>query len=146
MSNDPPPEGASVRTLNPDFAYETARLEAVLCEGTITVNREDVERFRRLMGYPPTPQDRTPVAPSSMGLTYGLRLGWENAIFPPGAIRMGDDDVFGVPARVADRLRTEFRIVEKFERKGRRFMKYEMRTHNQTGSLVCSVTFVAVVP
>lgn len=132
--------------LNPDFAYDTARLDAVLCEGTITVSREDVERFRGLMGYAATPPGQTPAAPPSMGLTYGLRLGWENAIFPPGAIRMGDDDVFGVPARVDDRLRTEVRIVEKFERKGRRFMKYEMRTHNQTGALVCSVTFAAVVP
>ena len=81
-----------------------------------------------------------------MGLTYGLRLGWENEIFPPGAIRMGDDDVFGVPARVGDRLMTQFRIVEKFERKNRKFMKYQMRTHNQASEMVCLVSFTAVVP
>ena len=132
--------------MNPDFAYDTARLDQVLCQGSCSVTAADVEKFRRLMGYPETPPGQVPATPASMGLTYGLRLGWENAIFPPGAIRMGDDDVFGVPARVGDALVTQFRIVEKFERKNRKFMKYEMRTLNQVGELVCSVSFTAVVP
>ena len=132
--------------MHPDFLFETARLDQVLCEGRCTVTTADVERFRRLMGYDATPPGQVPTTPSSMGLTYGLRLGWDNQIFPPGAIRMGDDDVFGVPALVGDQLLTQFRIVEKFERKNRKFMKYEMRTHNQTGQLVCAVSFTAVVP
>ena len=132
--------------MNPDFAYDTARLDQVLCEGGCAVTSADVERFRRLMGYLPTPPGQVPAAPPSMGLTYGLRLGWENEIFPPGAIRMGDDDVFGVPARVGDQLVTQFRIVEKFERKNRKFMKYQMRTHNQASEMVCLVSFTAVVP
>ena len=132
--------------MNPDFLYDSARLEQVLCEGRCTVTAAEVEQFRRLMGYEATPAGELPVTPSSMGLTFGLRLGWENQIFPPGAIRMGDDDVFGVPARVGEELLTQFRIVEKFERKNRKFMKYEMRTHNLAGQLVCSVSFTAVVP
>lgn len=132
--------------MNPDFLFETARLDQVLCEGRCTVTGADVERFRRLMGYDATPPGQVPATPSSMGLTYGLRLGWDNRIFPPGAIRMGDDDVFGVPARVGDELLTQFRIVDKFERKNRNFMKYEMRTHNQAGQLVCAVSFTALVP
>ena len=132
--------------MNPDFAYDTACLEQVLCEGSCLVEAQEVERFRRLLGYPPTPAGATPVAPPSMGLTYGLKLGWEHDIFPPGAIRMGDEDVFGVPACVGDHLLTQFRIAGKFERKGRRFMKYEMRTANQNQQLVCSVTFTAIVP
>ena len=132
--------------MNPDFAYDTARLDQVLCEGTCTVAAADVEQFRRLMGYPETPIGQVPVTPPSMGLTYGLRLGWENAIFPPGVVRMGDDDKFGMPARVGDRLVTQFRIVEKFDRKNRKFMKYEMRTHNQVSELVCSVSFTVLMP
>ena len=132
--------------MNPDFAYDTARLDEVLCEGACVVEAQEVERFRRLLGYAPTPANATPWAPPSMGLTYGLKLGWDHAIFPPGVIRMGDEDVFGVPARVGDRLLTQFRIAGKFERKGRRFMKYEMRTSNQDQQLVCSVTFTAIVP
>ena len=132
--------------MNPDFAYDTARLDQVLCEGSCTVTAAEVERFRQLMGYPETPPGEVPATPTSMGLTYGLRLGWENNIFPPGAIRMGDDDVFGVPARVGDRLVTQFCIVEKFERKNRKFMKYQMRTLNQAGEMVCAVSFTAVVP
>ena len=132
--------------MNPDFAYDTARLDQVLCEGNCTVTAAEVERFRQLMAYPETPPGEVPATPASMGLTYGLRLGWENKIFPPGAIRMGDDDVFGVPARVGDRLVTQFCIVEKFERKNRKFMKYRMRTLNQAGEMVCAVSFTAVVP
>lgn len=132
--------------MNPDFVYETARLNEVLCEGVYTVEAQDVASFRKLMGYTQAVNGAAPIAPPSMGLTYGLKLGWEHAIFPPGVIRMGDEDVFGVPARTGDRLVTQFRIIEKFERKGRKFMKYEMRTLNQGNELVCSVSFTAIVP
>jgi acyl dehydratase len=135
-----------VSALNPDFSYASARLQQVLCQGECLVTAEDIARFRALMGYAATPPGQVATAPSSMGLTYGLRLGWEHRIFPPGAIRVGDDDRFGVPARAGDRLLTQFRIVEKFERKDRRFMKYEMHTANQRGEMVCSVSFTAVVP
>lgn len=129
--------------MNPDFCYGTACLDTVLCEGVCDVRAEDIARFRRLLGYGEGASD---VAPPSMGLTYGLRLGWENAVFPPGVVRMGDEDVFGVPARAGDRLVTTFRIVEKFEKKERRFLRYEMRTENQHGELVCSISFVALMP
>lgn len=130
-------------TVNPDFCFATARLDTVLCQGVVDVTAEDIARFRRLLGYGEAGSD---VAPPSMGLTYGLRLGWEHSIFPPGVVRMGDEDVFGVPARAGDRLTTTFRIVEKFEKKGRRFLRYEMRTANQQDDLVCSITFVALMP
>ncbi len=132
--------------MNPDFVYDTARLNHVLCEGICNVTAVDVEKFRQLMGYPATPVGQAPITPPSMGLTYGLKLGWENAIFAPGVIRMGDEDMFGVAARVGDRLVTQFRIVEKFEKKGRKFMKYEMRTQNQSDQLVCSVSFTVITP
>jgi hypothetical protein len=130
--------------VSPDFCYETAKLGQVLCSGVCAVTADEVQRFRSLLGYPSTGDIR--LAPSSMGLTYGLRLGWEHAIFPPGVVRMGDDDVFGVPARVGDRLTTTFSIVEKFEKKGRRFLRYEMRTLNQDGELVCAISFVGLMP
>ena len=130
--------------MNPDFCYETAKLGQVLCSGVCGVTAGDVERFRRLLGYEAAADSG--LAPSSMGLTYGLRLGWEHSIFPPGVVRMGDDDVFGVPARVGDRLTTTFSIVEKFEKKGRRFLRYEMRTINQDGALVCAISFVGLLP
>ena len=132
--------------MNPaSVQYETAILDQVLCESRLTITAESVARFRRLMGYAGATADEA-LAPSSMGLTYGLRLGWEFGVFPAGVIRMGDDDVFGVPARAGDTLLTRMRIVEKFERKGRRFMKYEMTTENERGELVCSVAFAAIVP
>ena len=128
------------------YGYETVRLNEVLCEGTYHVTAVEIERYRRLMGYPPTPPGADAVTPASMGLIYGLRLGWEYSVFPPGVVRMGDEDVFGVPACDGDRLVTQLRIVGRFEKNGRRFMKYEMSTRNQRQELVCSVTFAAIVP
>jgi hypothetical protein len=128
------------------YAYDFVRLNEVLCDSVCDVTAEQIARFRDLMGYPPTPAGEAATAPASMGLTYGLRLGWEHAIFPPGAVRTGDEDTFGVPACAGDRLTTKLRIVEKFERKGRRFMKYETTTENQRGELVCSVSFTAITP
>ena len=130
--------------MNPDFCFDTARLHTVLCEGTCDLAAGEVERFRRLLGYPET--GPTDIAPPGMGLLYGLRLGWEHSIFPPGVVRMGDEDVFGVPARAGDRLKTQFRIVERFEKKGKRFLRYEMRTENQRRELVCCISFVGLIP
>lgn len=128
------------------FAWDTAVLNEVLCERSVDVHAKDIEHFRALMGYAPSPSGITAVAPSSMGLTYGLGLGWEHSVFPPGTIRMGDEDRFGVPARAGDTLTTRLRIVDKFERKGRRFLKYEMFTRNQRDELVCEVIFAAIIP
>ncbi|WP_221794126.1 MaoC family dehydratase [Aquisediminimonas sediminicola] len=131
--------------MNPDFCYDTARLGEVLCEGIAEVTREEISDFRTLMGYTDPPKDPT-VAPTSIGLIFGLRLGWEHAIFPPGVIRTGDEDEFGVPVRAGDTLRTQFSIANKFKAKGRRFMNYEMRTLNQRQELVCSIRFVGMIP
>jgi len=128
------------------FTWDSAVLNEVLCERQIEVRAEEIERFRALMGYPPSPPDAIAVAPTSMGLTYGLGLGWEHSIFPPGVVRMGDEDRFGVPARAGDTLTTRLRIVDRFERKGRRFLKYEMVTRNQRGERVCEVIFAAIMP
>lgn len=132
--------------LDPRFAWDTACLNEVLCESRIEVHDDEIARFRALMGYPPSPPGAVAVAPTSMGLTYGLRLGWEHAVFPPGVVRMGDEDRFGVPARAGDTLVTRLRIVDRFERKGRRFLKYEMSTRNQHDALVCEVVFAAIMP
>jgi acyl dehydratase len=131
---------------DPRFGWNDAVLDTVLCHTEHTLGADEIERFRALMGYAATPAGQTSAAPASMGLIHGLRLGWEHRVFPPGAIRMGDEDRFGVTARAGDVLRTELRIVGRFEKKGRRFMSYENRTVNQRGELVCSVTFTAIVP
>jgi len=132
--------------MHPDFEFETARVGEILREDECQVKAEDIERFRRLLGYPPSAPGTQPSAPASMGLTYGLKLGWEHEIFPPGAVRMGDDNVFGVSAKPGDRLTTALRITERWKSKGRKFMKYEMLTRNQRGEMVCSVNVVGMLP
>lgn len=135
---------------NPLTTFEGAEIGRLVCEGRIVVSQADIDAFCRLMGYddPACRADALggAVAPTSMCLTYGLRLGWEEDVFPPGAIRMGDENVYGVPARPGDALTTALTIVDRFERKGRRFLKYEMTTTNQKGERVCMVAFTAIVP
>lgn len=136
--------------VNPLTTYEGARIGEEVCSGHIDVTQDDIDRFCALLGYddPAYRADASggAVAPSSMCLTYGLRLGWEEDVFPPGAIRMGDDNVHGVPARPGDHLVTTLTITDKFERKERKFLKYRMVTRNQAGEEVCSVAFTAIVP
>lgn len=135
---------------NPLVSFDGAQIGVKVCEGRIVVSQADIDRFCRLMGYDdPAYRADAPegaVAPTSMGLTYGLRLGWEEAVFPPGAIRVADENVYGVPARPGNVLTTVLTIVERFERKGRKFMKYEMVTTNEHGQMVCRVAFTAIVP
>jgi acyl dehydratase len=130
--------------------YDGAVIGREVCEGRIHLSQDDVDRFCALLGYddPAYRSDAPggPVAPTSMCLTYGLRLGWEEDVFPPGAIRMGDENVYGVPARPGDDLVTVLTIVDKFERKQRKFLKYSMVTRNQAAETVCTVAFTAIVP
>lgn len=136
--------------INPLTTFEGARIGHRVCDGTIDVTQTDIDRFCALMGYD-DPAYRAgaaggAVAPTSMCLTYGLRLGWEENVFPPGAIRMGDENVYGVPARPGDTLTTVLTIIDRFVRKERKFLKYEMVTTKQTGERVCLVAFTAIVP
>lgn len=136
--------------VNPLTTYDGAIIGREVCRGQIHVTQDDIDRFCRLFGYDDAAYRADApagaVAPTSMSLTYGLRLGWEADVFPPGAIRMGDENVYGVPARPGDELVTVLTIVDKFVRKERKFLKYEMATRNQTGALVCSVAFTAIIP
>jgi hypothetical protein len=135
---------------HPLTTFESAEIGRRVCEGRIVVAQSDIDEFCLLMGYddPAYRADAPdgPVAPTSMCLTYGLRLGWEEDVFPPGAIRMGDENIYGVAARPGDSLTTALTIVDRFERKGRKFLKYEMVTANQRGEMVCTVAFTAIVP
>jgi len=135
---------------NPLTTFDGAEIGRQVCEGRMVVSQADIDSFCALMGYDhPAYRAGAPggaVAPTSMCLTYGLRLGWEEDVFPPGAIRMGDENVYGVPARAGDALTTVLTIVDRFERKGRKFLKYEMVTSNQRGERVCTVAFTAIVP
>lgn len=135
---------------NPLTTFEGAEIGRQVCEGRITVTQADIDAFCALMGYDDAAYRANArggaMAPTSMCLTYGLRLGWEEDVFPPGAIRMGDENVYGVPAKAGDALTTVLTIIDRFERKGRKFLKYEMVTSNQRGERVCTVAFTAIVP
>ncbi len=135
---------------NPATTFDGAQIGVPVCEGRMVVSQDDIDSFCRLMGYDdPAYRSAAPggaVAPTSMCLTYGLRLGWEEDVFPPGAIRMGDENVYGVPARADDTLVTVLTIVDRFVRKERKFLKYEMVTSNQRGERICTVAFTAIVP
>ena len=135
---------------NPKTTFEGAEIGVAVCEGRIVVSQDDIDSFCKLMGYhDPAYRRDAPggaVAPTSMCLTYGLRLGWEEDVFPAGAIRVGDENVYGVPARAGDTLVTALTIVDRFVRKERKFLKYEMITANQNGERVCTVAFTAIVP
>ncbi len=131
-------------------AYEDAAPGTCLGEQQILVTQAEIDRFCALLGYDdPAYRADAPggaIAPPSMGLTYGLRLGWTARAFPPGAIRMGDENTYGVAARPGDRLHTTLHVADRFMRKERKFLKYRMVTLNQAGEMVCTVAFTAIVP
>lgn len=139
---------------NPQATYDGAVLGREVCRGRIDLSQTDIDRFCALMGYD-DPAHRAgaaagaaggAVAPTSMCLAFGLRLGWESQVFPPGVIRVGDENTYGVPARAGDRLTTTLVISDRFTRKGRRFLTYQMETTNQHDQQVCLVCFTAILP
>ena len=135
---------------NPLTSYEGAELGREVCRGHIQLSQTEIDRFCALMGYD-DPAFRAEaaggaVAPTSMCLAFGLRLGWEEQVFPPGVIRVGDENTYGVAARVGDVLITTLVITDRFERKGRRFLTYQMDTTNPRQEQVCQVRFTAIIP
>jgi acyl dehydratase len=135
---------------DPAITYDGAEIGREICRGRLTLSQADVDRFCALMGYD-DPAYRAgaiggAVAPTSMCLAYGLRLGWEQEVFPQGAIRVQDENTFGAAARVGDVLTTVLVIADRFERNGRKILTYEMKTTNQFEAVVCVVRFSAIVP
>lgn len=135
---------------NPLTSHEGAELGREICRGQIALTQAEIDRFCALMGYddPAYRADAAggAVAPTSMCLAFGLRLGWEEQVFPPGVIRVGDENTYGVPARAGDVLTTTLVITDRFERKGRRFLTYQMDTANQRQEQVAQVKFTAILP
>jgi acyl dehydratase len=136
--------------MNSLTTWEGAVLGEEICRGRIDLTQTEIDRFCALLGYEdPSFHADAPggaVAPTSMCLAFGLRLGWEEKVFPPGVIRVGDENTYGVPARAGDVLTTTLVITDRFERKGRRFLTYQMDTHNQRQERVCQVRFTAILP
>ena len=135
---------------NPLTTYDGAEPGREICRGQIDLSQSEIDRFCALLGYD-DPAYRAgavggAVAPTSMGLAFGLRLGWQAQVFPPGVIRVGDENTYGVPARAGDALTTTLVITDRFERKGRRFLTYQMITTNQRHEQVCQVRFTAILP
>ena len=135
---------------NPLTTYDGAELGHEICRGSTHLSQTEIDSFCALMGYddPAFRADAAggAVAPTSMALAFGLRLGWEEQVFPPGVIRVGDENTYGVPARAGDALTTTLVITDRFERKGRRFLTYQMITTNQRHEQVCQVRFTAILP
>lgn len=135
---------------NPLTTYDGAELGREVCRGRIHLSQGEIDQFCALMGYD-DPAYRVEafggaVAPTSMCLAFGLRLGWEEQVFPPGVIRVGDENTYGVSARAGDLLTTGLVISDRFERKGRRFLTYQMVTTNERAEQVCCVKFTAILP
>jgi len=127
-----------------------------LGRGTYPVKLEDVVRFAALFsdgeaerhGRKGTVAMGTDsnVALPGMIFLYSLRLGWDLTLFPPGAIRMGDNNCFLSPARAGDVLTTSLTVSERFERKGRRFVTFLCVTENDRRQKICTVEFTALLP
>ena len=135
---------------NPLTTYDGAEPGREICRGQTHLTQTDIDGFCTLLGYDdPAFRADAPggaVAPTSMSLAFGLRLGWEAQVFPPGVIRVGDENTYGVPARAGDFLTTALTITDRFERKGRRFLTYQMVTTNTRQEQVCCVRFTAIIP
>ena len=129
---------------NPLTTYTGAELGHEVCRGQTLLTQAEIDLFCGLMGYDDALYQG--LAPTSMCLAFGLRLGWEAQVFPLGVIRVGDENTYGVPARAGDVLVTTLVITDRFERKGRRFLTYQMDTTNPAGEQVCRVKFTAIIP
>ena len=128
--------GSQKMTKNLSERFDEVKVGDFLGEGTYTVTKEEIARFAKLLGYEDPVYFDEGVArkteyggiitPPGMLFIYGLKLGWELKQYPPGSIRMGDDNEFFSPARPGDILKTMITVSDKFIRKERKFLKAKL--------------------
>ena len=143
------------RTLS-EMPFDEIETGMNLGQGTYEVTAANIARFARLLGYEdPVYFDEAHAASSEFGsiitppgmlFLYGLKLGWELNLYPPGAIRMGDDNTFHNPAHPGDILTTSITVRDRFVRKERKFLQIALETVNQDRLPVCTVVFTVIIP
>lgn len=87
-----------------------------------------------------TPSD---VAPPMLAAVY-IRPAQNQLRGPPGGVHAKQSFQFRYPVRAGDVLATRLEIIEKYERKGRRYLVSETRTTNQEGTLVTVGRIVSI--
>lgn len=136
--------------------FDEVKVGDFLGEGTYRVTKVEIARFAKLLGYEdPVYFDEDYasqteyggiITPPGMIFIYGLKLGWELKQYPPGSIRMGDDNEFFLPARPGDELTTRITVSDKFIKKERKFLKAKLETVNKKKEKVCTVDFTCIIP
>lgn len=140
--------------------FDKIEVGKFLGEKTYTVTKEDIARFAKLLGYTdPLYFDEAYakktefggiIAPPGMIFIYQLIATVDMVAafeyFPPGSIRMGDDNEFFNPARPGDTLTLKVTISDKFIKKERKFLKARVDATNQKKEKVCTVEFACIVP
>jgi hypothetical protein len=105
------------------------------------VTADVVRAYRAIPEYslldPTGPDDRPPEdeVPPTLAALY-IRPAQKELKGPPGGVHAKQHFTFHEPVRIGDVLDTSLEVLEKFERKGRRYVVSETRTVNQQGVLV----------
>lgn len=104
-----------------------------------------IRGFRDVMrrAAPADPAAGGNVAPPMLAAVY-IRPALNALGFPPGGIHARQSFQFHRSARAGDTLSTTLEILEKYERKGRRYLVLDTRTTNQQGTLVSTGRIVSI--
>ncbi len=125
-------------------------------EAPYPVTKEEIARFAKLLGYDdPIYFDEEYakkteygdiIAPPGMIFIFQLIATRKLKLFPPGTIRMGDDNEFFNPVRAGDVLKLRVTLSDKFVKKERKFVKARVDAVNQKDEKVCTVEYACIIP
>ena len=131
-----------------ELTFETMTAGFDCGGGTYKVTKEEVEKFRKLMGD--TNQYPSDVVPVGMIYIFGLRICWDRKVFIDGAIRAGDKIAFYKPAKVGDTITTKLSIADKKEvakdDKVRRYLYIDMKATNQNNEKITDIQMSFLMP
>jgi 3-hydroxybutyryl-CoA dehydratase len=86
------------------------------------------------------------LAPHSLAAVYARASYLKNYTMPGGGILVKQDFHFFRPIQIGDHLVCKAKVVERFEKKGRKYVVIETSTSNQNRELVSRVKIEAIWP
>jgi len=86
------------------------------------------------------------LAPHSLAAVYARASYLKNYTMPGGGILVKQDFHFFRPIQIGDHLLCKAKVMDRFQRKGRKYVVIETSTYNQNRELVSTVKIEAIWP
>lgn len=133
-----------------ELSFENLQVGQTFPVAEFCVQGDHIRRYAEATGddHPSyrSGDDESLQAPNTFGHLFAVpRVVVPDAVLPPGGVHARQEYRFERPLQAGQRITTAMRLVDKYEKRGRRYLVYEFEVRDETGavSLVSRMTSIA---